>query len=59
MTQDGLFHYKRMAFGLMSAPLWFQYIMDILIDRAGVPGAKAFVDDVTLRGHCEDWQSLW
>ena len=43
----------------MSAPLWFQYIMDTLLDRAGVPGAKAFVDDVTLKGICERWEVLW
>ena len=59
VTQDGLFRYKRMAFGLKGAPLWFQYCMDTLLARAAVDCAKAFVDDVTLVGTCDRWKQLW
>ena len=48
-----------MPFGLMGAPLWFQYCMDTLLQKARVNQAKAFVDDVTLAGLCEQWELLW
>ena len=59
VTQDGLFQYKRMPFGLTAAPLWFQYVMDTLLGRGEVDRAKAFIDDVTLHGRCAEWRNLW
>jgi hypothetical protein len=46
ITQDGIFTFKRMPFGVAQAPEWLQYIMDTILDRVpGVP-AKSFYDDV-------------
>ncbi|EGT45586.1 hypothetical protein CAEBREN_24623 [Caenorhabditis brenneri] len=43
-THKGLFKYKRMAFGLKTAPAIFQKIVDKMI--AGIPGVAAYLDDV-------------
>jgi hypothetical protein len=59
ITQDGLFVYLRMPFGLTSAPMWCQFAMDEVVQRAGVKGAKAFFDDITIPGNKGDWQTLW
>lgn len=44
-----------MAFGLLAAPYWFQYIMDVLLGN--VERAAAFVDDLTARGYT--WRDVW
>lgn len=31
VTQDGLFQWERMAFGLVGAPMHFQFIIDTLL----------------------------
>ncbi|EGT42489.1 hypothetical protein CAEBREN_28442 [Caenorhabditis brenneri] len=43
-THLGLFRYKRMAFGLKTAPAIFQKIMDKMI--SGIPGVAAYLDDL-------------
>lgn len=58
-TQDGLFVYRRMPFGLASAPMWCQYAMDLILARAGVTSAKGFFDDVTVPGSRLHWRRLW
>lgn len=44
---------------MQSAPMHCQYAMDDIIAQTGVPGAKAFFDDVTIPGRREDWRELW
>lgn len=38
-----------LPFGLLSAPYWFQYVMDCLV--GDIHEAAAYVDDLTVRGH--------
>ena len=48
ITQDGLFVCRRMPFGLLGAPYWFQYVMDQLL--GDLKQAASFVDDLTAKG---------
>ncbi len=48
-----------MAFGLELAPKWCQSSMDSILGDAGVPNAKGFFDDVTIRGMLAQWKELW
>lgn len=59
VTQDGLFVYQRMPFGMDTASQWCQYAMDVIVARAQVSKAKAFFDDVTIPGHQSNWRGLW
>ncbi len=46
-----------MAFGLLGAPMHFQYVIDTLLGR--VPGLSAvgYLDDVTAHGN--EWGQVW
>ena len=44
----GLYRYKRMPLGLLSAPLFFQYLIDRVTE--GLEGADSFQDDMTIVG---------
>ncbi|XP_062373903.1 uncharacterized protein K02A2.6-like [Sardina pilchardus] len=48
ITHEGVFRYKRMAFGLSSAPSCFQKIMASIL--AGIPGVAAYLDDIVVHG---------
>lgn len=48
-----------MPFGIASAPMHCQYVMDVLMARSQVPHAKAFFDDVTIPGAAENLRELW
>lgn len=54
ITQDGLFRYKRVLYGLASATLAFQKMMTTILH--GLPGVQAYLDEPTYlfmvhRGH--------
>ncbi|KAJ8342697.1 hypothetical protein SKAU_G00326250 [Synaphobranchus kaupii] len=46
VTHVGVFRYKRMAFGLYSAPSCFQKIMSLIL--AGIQGVSIYLDDVVV-----------
>lgn len=48
ITHRGVFRYKRMAFGLSSAPSCFQKIMASIF--AGIPGVAIYLDDIVVHG---------
>ena len=48
ITHKGVFRYKRMAFGLSSAPSCFQKIMASIF--AGIPGVAIYLDDIVVHG---------
>lgn len=48
ITHKGVFRYKRMAFGLSSAPSCFQKIMASVF--AGIPGVAIYLDDIVVHG---------
>lgn len=45
-TTKGLYRYKRMVYGIASAPAIFQKIIDSLL--LGIPGVTVFMDDVLI-----------
>ena len=47
-THQGLFQYKRLSFGVASAPAIFQKTMDELL--RGIPGVIVFLDDILVSG---------
>ena len=48
ITHKGVFRYKRMAFGLSSAPSCFQKIMASIF--AGIPGVAIYLDNIVVHG---------
>ena len=46
-----------MAFGLVNAPMHFQYVIDTLVWRAGNVDAIAYLDDITT--HRNGWEKVW
>ena len=48
ITHEGLFQYKRMCFGLSSAPSAFQKMMSIIL--SGLNGVQCYLDDVIVYG---------
>ena len=48
ITHDGLFRYKRVCFGLASAPSCFQRMMSSILH--GIPGVTCFIDDIVVYG---------
>ena len=48
ITHDGLYQYKRVCFGLSSAPSVFQKMMSVML--ADLPGVKCYLDDVIIFG---------
>jgi hypothetical protein len=57
VTQDGIYVFVRMPFGVAKAPEWLQYVMDVVLGQVGGQPAKAFYDDVQIPG--TDWSSNW
>ena len=51
-TQRGLFRYKRLPFGIASAPGIFQRVMDCLLQD--IPGVVVYIDDVLVTGPSEE-----
>ena len=47
-THKGLFHYKRLPFGVSSAPAIFQRTMDSLLQ--GIPQTCVYLDDILITG---------
>lgn len=48
LTHEGLFQYKRMCFGLASAPSAFQKMMSVVLN--GLIGVQYYLDDVIIYG---------
>lgn len=48
VTHKGLFQYKRLPFGISSAPVMFQRLMDQIL--SGIEGVVYFIDDVLITG---------
>lgn len=48
-THKGLFRYRRLPFGIASAPGIFQRTMDNLLQ--GIPGVMVYLDDILVTGH--------
>ena len=55
VTQDGLYTSDRMLFGLTSAPMWCQYVMNSILEKSGVSTALGFFDNVTIPGDRNNW----
>ena len=53
-TQQGLFEFRVMPFGLCNAPVTFQWLMDLVL--AGIQWSKclAYLDDIIIVGHNYD-----
>ena len=50
-TQQGLYHYNRLLFGVLSAPGIFQTVMESLI--GSIPGVVVYLDDILITGPSE------
>ncbi|XP_051784491.1 uncharacterized protein K02A2.6-like [Erpetoichthys calabaricus] len=48
ITHDGLFHFKRVPYGLASAPSAFQRMMSLIL--AGQDGVQCYLDDIIVYG---------
>lgn len=48
VTEEGLFRYKRVPFGLASAPSFFQKFMSTVLK--GLPGVQWYLDDIIVFG---------
>nr|XP_054765813.1 uncharacterized protein K02A2.6-like [Lytechinus pictus] len=48
ITHDGLYRFKRVCFGLASAPSTFQKLMSSIL--AGLPGVQCYLDDIIVYG---------
>lgn len=48
ITHEGLFRFKRVCFGLASAPSAFQKLMSTIL--AGLPGVHCYLDDIVVAG---------
>ena len=48
VTHKGMYQFKRMPFGLSSAPSAFQKVMVTVV--AGVPGVAIYMDDIVVHG---------
>lgn len=46
VTQDGVYIFRRMPFGVSQAPEWLQYTMDQVLSTVPDQPAKSFYDDV-------------
>ena len=47
-THKGLYQYTRMPFGISSAPVNFQQVMDIILQ--GLPNVLCYLDDIVITG---------
>lgn len=57
VTQDGLYQWERMAFGLVGAPMHFQHVIDTLLSQDPTLKAVGYLDDVTAYG--DEWRAVW
>ena len=48
-----------MPMGVLSAPGWFQHIMNYAMARVGVDSASAFLDNCNVQGQQTQWQLCW
>ena len=48
----GLYKYKRLPFGMASAPAIFQRLMDTILQ--GIPGVICYIDDIMVTGATEE-----
>ena len=57
-THEGLFQYKRLPYGVSSAPAQFQRIMESLLQ--GIPSTVVYFDDILVTGDtaAESFQNL-
>uniref|UniRef100_A0A5S6QE65 Reverse transcriptase domain-containing protein n=1 Tax=Trichuris muris TaxID=70415 RepID=A0A5S6QE65_TRIMR len=51
-TQKGLYRYNRLPFGVKSAPLIFQKVMDTTF--TGITGTAAYLDDIIITGRSDE-----
>ena len=51
-THKGLYKYKRLPFGVASAPAIFQRLMDTILQ--GIPGVICYIDDIMVTGATEE-----
>ncbi|PIK54155.1 hypothetical protein BSL78_08940 [Apostichopus japonicus] len=51
ITHEGLYRFKRVCFGLASAPSAFQKMMSSIL--AGLPGVECYLDDIIVYGTTE------
>ncbi len=48
-THQGLYKFKRLPFGISSAPAIYQKVMDQMVQ--GLPGVTTYLDDILVTGH--------
>ena len=51
-THKGLYRFKRLPFGIASAPAKFQKIVDTVL--RGIPGVICYLDDILITGATEE-----
>ena len=56
-THQGLYHYKRLVYGITSGPALWKKAMDQVVQR--IPGTQCYIDDIAVTGkndheHCEN-----
>ena len=51
-THQGLYQYTKVPFGIFSAPVLFQKIMDTLLQ--GVPNTICYLDDILVTGKTDE-----
>ena len=51
-THKGLYQFKRLPFGVASAPAMFQKVMDSILQ--GIPGVICYIDDILVTGANEE-----
>ena len=51
-THKGLFKYKRLPFGISTAPSIFQRVTDTCMQE--IPGVQCFIDDIIVSGRTEE-----
>ena len=51
ITQDGLYRYIKLVFGLIEAPMFFQYVMEEIINTTShAIKCEPYLDDLTCHG---------
>ena len=51
-TQEGLFEFKVMPFGLCNAPATFQWLMDLVLTGIQWKSCLVYIDDIVIVGKC-------